>query len=137
MAVIAAAKSVRPFSAIMGTFGYSAIGLLYASILLYAVLRKGSPALLPRLFRHPALRTLGKYSYAMYVIHWPISLYLTEYFQARMPWADGLPAALLCIVTGLAISYGLAVLSWNSIEKHFLRLRVRFPYEPTSIPPVS
>ncbi len=129
------AKSVRPFSAPMGAFGYSAVGLLYASIVMFALLRRGSSSLIPRLLRHPLLRSLGKYSYAMYVIHWPISLYLTEYFQSNLPWTRGLPAALLCIATGLALSYGLAVLSWNLVEKHFLRLRDRFPYSATSIEP--
>ncbi len=135
--VIFEARSVRPFSFAMGTFGYTFTGLVFACGVLYALLRQGSDAPLPRLFRTLFLRSLGKYSYAMYVIHWPISLYLTEWFQSRVHGADGLAAASLCILAGLMISYGLALLSWHLFESRFLNLRTRFPYRPTSIQPVS
>ena len=136
-AVVIAARSVRPFSAVMGGFGYTAIGLLYAAVVFYGLVNQGSRALIPRMFRYSALRSLGKYSYAMYVIHWPISLYLTDYFQAQIRWGSGLPAAFLCVAVGLAISYVLAVVSWNLVEKHFLRLRDRFPSAIISIQPES
>ena len=132
--VMIAARSVRPFSTPMGRFGFSAVDLTCACIVYYALTKTASPDPITRLLRTAPLRSLGKYSYAIYVIHWPISLYLTDLFQARFQRVGALPAAFLCIAAGLIISYFLALISWNLFEKHFLQLQKRFPYSVTSQP---
>lgn len=128
IAVAATARSVRPYSSPMGRFGYSAVDLSFACLILWALLKSGSPEPLPRALRAASLRRFGKYSYAMYVIHWPISLYLTDFFQSRFQSLGSLGAAFLCIAVGLGISYGLALVSWHVLEEPFLRMHNRFPY---------
>jgi peptidoglycan/LPS O-acetylase OafA/YrhL len=75
------------------------------------------------------MRSLGKYSYAIYVLH-PLVAYLLK------DWAFGHLSGLTCVafmvVLGLPISYLLGYLSWHLFEKHFLRLRDLFPYESSA-----
>ena len=80
-----------------------------------------------RIFSNVVLRTFGKYSYAFYLIHWP----LTDYLRSRdghhfMAFHSTVAASLLlfCVVTSLSLM--LSVLSWNILEKHALRLKSRF-----------
>jgi hypothetical protein len=35
---------------------------------------------------------------------------------------------LACLILGPLVTYGLAVISWNVLEKHFLRLKRGFAY---------
>ena len=76
------------------------------------------------LFRMGWLRSCGKYSYAMYVLHpaWMLAL-----LDKKYPASTGLMWTGLLL--GPLVSYGLAVLSWNLLEKHFLALKRYFPYE--------
>ena len=129
-AVIAAGRSVQPFSKLMDVWGFSAIAWLCATAVLYAWLRRGSNRWPARMLRNGVLRSFGKYSYAIYIIQWPLSMGVDEFFRARVTWGGGMGAALASIMVGTAVSYGLAVLSWNLLEKHFLRLKRWFPYEP-------
>jgi peptidoglycan/LPS O-acetylase OafA/YrhL len=74
--------------------------------------------------RWPVLRSLGKYSYALYVIHGFLSGATANLAKRHQQiWF-----VLLCMVAGPLISYGLAWLSWYLLEERFLRLKSRFPY---------
>jgi len=75
------------------------------------------------LLRNPVLRSCGKYSFAMYVVHpaWVVAPLAKKY-----PHSTAL--MLGALVLGPVVSYGMAVVSWNVLEKHFLRLKGRFPY---------
>ncbi len=128
ISVVAAGRSIQPFTNLMDVWGFSAIALVCATVVFYARSRTGSNALFPKALRSGVLRSFGKYSYAIYIIQWPLSLKVDEFFRTRIAWGGGLGAALVSIVVGTALSYGLAWLSWNLIEKHFLRLKAQFPY---------
>ncbi len=54
------------------TVGYSMLALGFGSLVLHAAATEGSPILLQRILRHPALTRLGAYSYGFYVFHVPI-----------------------------------------------------------------
>jgi len=75
-------------------------------------------------FRMKWLRSCGKYSYAMYVLH-PFSIVAPLY--KKHPGSAGLMWAALLI--GPLVSYAIAVVSWNLLEKHFLALKRYFPYK--------
>lgn len=83
-----------------------------------------------RIMQLPALRTLGKYSYGLYIIHVPVLTllaiptrqWLRLHFHSRV-LAMGLTAVLL-----LSFAFLLAWASYNFFEKHFLRLKHRFDY---------
>ncbi len=78
----------------------------------------------------PLLRTIGKYSYAMYVFHYiymplqvkwlPYSLFLRFLHLPVIALAAYYAAA-------VGIAFGLAFASYHLFEKHFLKLKAHFP----------
>ena len=78
--------------------------------------------------RWAPLRSLGKYSYAVYVFHKPIDDFLGKPVLARLgvDTSRSTPLALVYVAAGLAASYAAAFVSFHLYEKHFLRLKTRF-----------
>ena len=74
--------------------------------------------------RLPVLRSLGKYSYAMYVLHAFLSGAVANLAKRH----QGFGFALACVVGGPLLSYGLAWISWHVLEERFLRWKANFPY---------
>ncbi len=113
----------------MTRFGYSAFGLLYACLVFAAFDRAGSGAWLAVQLRRRPLRAFGRYSYAMYVFHYPISLYQAGFFEQ---WARGASDAALAAIWlasvgfGILGSFAVGLVSWNLVEKHFLELKKYF-----------
>jgi peptidoglycan/LPS O-acetylase OafA/YrhL len=101
--------------------GISAIGALALAMLIDATTDR-SP------FDTTFFRHLGKHSYALYVIHYPIFLLASHTFQG---WGRFWHPVLTAVV-GVPVSYVLARASWVLIESPFLRLKVRFKYEADS-----
>jgi peptidoglycan/LPS O-acetylase OafA/YrhL len=81
--------------------------------------------------RAGSLRTLGKYSYALYLFHLPLRALIrdTVYGPARFPAIAGsqLPGQLLFYAAGISLSLVAAWFSWHAYEKHFLKLKRFFP----------
>lgn len=112
----------------MTRYGYTALALVFASVVALAVIHSGSPAAAARFLRNPVLLRFGMYSYAMYVLHAPLGLFLPAWMGERVRLGDGAAAALLSIAIGLAFTYAAAALSWRFIERPFLKLKDRFSY---------
>ena len=80
------------------------------------------------------LRSLGKYSYGIYIFHPPVIQAVRSLFQnptaARMI-GEMYPGPLLALKLTLIFgaSCGLAYLSWHLFEKHFLLLKRHFEYD--------
>jgi peptidoglycan/LPS O-acetylase OafA/YrhL len=104
------------------TVGFTFFDSGYALLLLYAVHRRGwvQGAFLSRI-----PRTLGKYSYGIYVFHQLIYWSVTQYKLA--------PRGLSALTASLALSLGLAVTSYELMEKRFLRLKDRFMPKPAPL----
>ena len=83
---------------------------------------------LPKLFRMNFLRTLGKYSYAMYVFQNPM-IPIVALFPVTvtiMQWMGGqtsIVAQIGYMVVMFMLTFVSAVLSWHLYEKHFLKLK--------------
>jgi peptidoglycan/LPS O-acetylase OafA/YrhL len=84
----------------------------------------------------PALRTIGRYSYAMYVFHWPVATWLaSDTGLAEWPptmLGSHLPGKLLFGAVAAAMTFAAAWLSWQLYESQFLKLKERFPYAPAA-----
>ncbi len=113
------------------TAGFTVLALLFAAILAL-VLDMGPGTAMATGLAHPALRWLGKYSYATYLVHLPIGVILAR----KVDFADAIPemagstfvseAVFGIAAAGLALS--IAWLSWQVWESQFLKLKRRFPY---------
>ena len=79
------------------------------------------------------LTNIGKHSYAMYIIHSPISLTLHSYYSTNHFWeklGDDRLLKTLAIITDLMLlfilTYALARITWALIEKPCLDLKHKF-----------
>src|SRR6185437_721833 len=61
---------------LMKSIGFTAIGLCALSLVGGAYLYSGSSSALLRILRQPILRRIGKYSYCIYIVHFPIAFFL-------------------------------------------------------------
>ncbi|MBZ0153685.1 MAG: acyltransferase [Planctomycetes bacterium] len=118
----------------MRTFGLSAIALLMAG-LVAAALRGG---LVARCCRIPPLRTLGKYSYAIYLLHilvteQAITHLLGDHQHAGplrrllVPLGSNTVIVLCFFVIVVVATTAVAIVSWHLFEKHWLELKRHFP----------
>lgn len=111
--------------------GTSLFALLYGSVLtIAAAAKKGT--LVNRFFAHPILRTYGKYSYAIYLLHVPLMILIFEHvFHPSQLKLGGslLPGLLVFYAITWTLSLLAALVSWNLLEKHFLKLKDYFPLE--------
>jgi peptidoglycan/LPS O-acetylase OafA/YrhL len=82
------------------------------------------------------LLSLGRYSYALYLVHLPVATILTQHFHAAeaVPtlFGSSLPASVTFSLMAGGISFALAWASYHVWEKHFLKLKAHFPYDQTA-----
>jgi len=80
------------------------------------------------------LRFLGKYSYALYLFHYPVIIYLSKRglaaWRLASPGESTIPAQLLVMAVAFAVTLALSLASWHLLEQPFLRLKRLFPYRP-------
>jgi peptidoglycan/LPS O-acetylase OafA/YrhL len=118
-----------------------AIVMVYGALLAVAVTGPSGGRLI-RTLRTGWLGKWGKYSYGIYVIHYPLLgaiEWKTSWFQHRVAWLGGsrLPSVLLLAAVAMSMSYALAWLSYHLYEKRVLELKRYFPRQsvprPTAI----
>ncbi|HEY3874129.1 MAG TPA: acyltransferase [Candidatus Kapabacteria bacterium] len=107
------------------------------SIFLYLCIVQSNP--IQRFFKNSQLRSLGKYSYCLYLIHQPIAHVIHSYFGATLfeHHADYMPGVLfdLIQITPLfLVSFAGAALSWYALERPLLRLKRYFSNAQTEQP---
>jgi peptidoglycan/LPS O-acetylase OafA/YrhL len=113
---------------VVGGMWPALILMLLACLLMWALIAPEQSAI-SRFFRSRVMIFLGTYSYGLYVYHHFISWYLisnrTELALGR--WLGSHTAAVgLQATLGVAVSVALAYLSYEFIEKRFLRLKRLF-----------
>lgn len=114
--------------------------LLFTSLIYYSLnLNDGKAAWLSRWLSISWLRSIGKYSYAMYIFHFPVALLLKTYLlEPMIHWFRfaGEQASGMVFVTILSISlfttYSLAWISWRLVERPFLKMKRFFPMHTAS-----
>ncbi|WP_146594035.1 acyltransferase family protein [Novipirellula galeiformis] len=105
---------------------------IWGCILVWLLTANRSDAL-ARLFNSAALRSLGKYSYAMYVFQNPLIPMMSAVLSvAALTSSVGNPVVghLLYIALMSSVTYMAAIVSWNLLERHFLKLKKYFPSHP-------
>jgi peptidoglycan/LPS O-acetylase OafA/YrhL len=78
-----------------------------------------------RLVTWAPLRTVGTYSYAMYVFYAPLHLLAGLPLLARIGAAPSVPLALVYGIAASLATFCLAALSYRFYERHFLALKPR------------
>ncbi|HEX5479179.1 MAG TPA: acyltransferase [Dehalococcoidia bacterium] len=110
-------------------YGLTPIALLMASLVAQGF-RGGAVA---AAFSASPMRWLGRYSYAIYLFHLPIGVWLCEHWHAQTRlMAHGIPEAVadpLCWLAVSAITFAAAWVSWQVYEKQFLKLKRFVRYE--------
>ena len=97
----------------------------FASLVLVAATSPARSAL-TRLLSLGSLRWLGRYSYGMYIFHWPIIYIFVAPFLAENEFTSW-PKAQISVITLVSIATALSALAtWHLFEKRFLTLKERF-----------
>lgn len=149
LAVSIPTRSMLQSSFPMQAVGYSMLAIIGAALIIFSIDPRSENRPVVRLFRTPFMRFFGKYSYALYIFHLPLTWFLENAGLGvdRFPTVAGshIPGVIaFTLVTG-SISVLMALASWNLFEKHFLRLKRYFPRAeqeqeirgPTTSPEVS
>lgn len=120
--------------------GLSMIALFFGGLLIFALFipaDKGAG----KMFSSKPLRFFGKYSYALYVFHHLVSIYLPKYgFSVEsIPAIKGsqLPGYIGFCLVATMLSIGLAVASWHLWELRFLKLKRHFEYDQIALQPAD
>lgn len=112
-------------SIVMATIGYTWIGLFYALLLLLLLLNQGQRV--TAFFRNPVMRWLGEISYSFYLVHIPIIGLCFGAVLGMNPRIANLKELLVSLIA-LALSLGLATISWRWLEKPIVRWGHSFQY---------
>ncbi len=105
---------------------YPLIGI-GTSLILFAVMQ-GNLWLLSYLFKHKALGYLGKISYGLYIYHL-VGIWLASQITNALISSDRLLAyPLTVLLLALIITAMLSIVSYQFLEKPFLRLKERFTF---------
>jgi peptidoglycan/LPS O-acetylase OafA/YrhL len=107
----------------MATFGLTLLPLLFASVLLIAVLRPKS--LIAGALHFPPLMYLGTVAYFVYLVHLSVPLLIALVAPARMNTIDG---AWFLIIISAASTIVLASLSWRFFEGPLVAMGKRASY---------
>jgi len=131
LGLFAARRSLSPYDVWVQTVGFTAVAFLFGALLVSALTVRPATQM-HRIFTGRSLRWLGKYSYALYLFHWPAAALLAQ--RSDIPGAiptvlgSALPGQLAFVAAAGLLSMGSAWLSWHLWESQFLKLRKLFPY---------
>ncbi len=122
--------------------GYTLVAIGFAAVLVLALAaRPGSRWF--RFWTWRPMRSFGKYSYAIYLMHMPVRAVLRDLifgpnfngsrfgdaiFHFPRIGQSELPGQILFYIPAFAACWLAGWLSWNLYEKHFLKLKRFFPY---------
>jgi peptidoglycan/LPS O-acetylase OafA/YrhL len=109
----------------MHNVGGVLLDLVFVGAVAFACTRTRTRSWYAKWLRFPALRSIGKYSYGMYMWHVIVLGALPSWLilQGVRPVVQ----SLVTVLYGAGLTYLLALVSWNVWEKWFLRLKEILP----------
>ncbi len=110
-------------------FGYTCVDLTFASFVFFVAQTVRQNRKIDFL-RNRVLRSCGKYSYGMYVLHMPIVIFLSiplAYLFGKIQLDSPAAKVVVAIAVGTGLTYLAALISWNVLENPLLKLKSRFP----------
>ncbi len=112
----------------MQTIGFTTIALLFGALLIGAITSPAG-AVLRRVCETRSLRFLGKYSYGVYIFHFPVLALMNHsvprwYLVSR--FGTGLGGQIAFLLAASAVSLLAAIISWHMFETRFLNLKRHF-----------
>ena len=130
VAFIANGVDLRPLNPFVQQIGFSIIAAAMAAAVLLVVVSRPESRI-HRLLASASLRSVGRYSYAMYVFHVPLAplfwlLFSFEWLDINGRLHSGFLAHLPYAVLASLATYALAWVSWHAYEQHFLKLKRYF-----------
>ena len=132
MATLPLIGTLPPRNLTVQFFAYPAVAVVAAALLVTAMQADRS-TMFGRTLASGPLTALGRYSYALYLFHVPIRDVIRNTgigsSDAAVIAGSRIPLQLAIIAGGIAVTYVLALASWNLFEKHLLALKRFFPYE--------
>jgi peptidoglycan/LPS O-acetylase OafA/YrhL len=114
---------------IVAAFGFVMLSGGFGWLLLEALTTKDK-SLWHRVLSTSTLRMFGKYSFALYLVHVPVSHLLLKVINRldgtpRMQWTP--VESIAFFIAALLASLLVAYFSWHLMEKHFMRMKRHFP----------
>jgi peptidoglycan/LPS O-acetylase OafA/YrhL len=126
-AICVVRRTVEHIDGLIGTAGFTFIALTYGALLILAI-RPGG--LLERVFSLPVLRLFGKYSYGIYLFHFPLSEFLSPKRELFISITHSFSVgSITFIFVCLIINLGVAAVSFHFIESPIIRLKKWFEYD--------
>ncbi len=138
LAVTAALSGGFRFSSpVVQTVGYSILATGAAWVIASTTLGEFKTSAWLSALQSAFLRSIGKYSYGMYVFHLILHSAAMDFIaktprlaeMAKSEWTFGVAY----VLAGVVASYVLAYLSWNGFEKRFLALKSHFSAHRASV----
>jgi len=84
------------------------------------------------LAKYPLLTSFGRYSYAIYLLHFPLSVMLEPYYRT-----ESTLVATVLLAGSIAVSWCMGFASWHTLEKYPLMLKrffkPRYALEPADL----
>jgi peptidoglycan/LPS O-acetylase OafA/YrhL len=124
-------RGTHPTDLPIQTVGFTIVAVFFGAVILHVRASEES-SLTYRVLSFGPLTFLGTYSYAMYVVHIQFIVIANRLLvdtdtQLGTVYGSELPLRLLYVAVLFAITSAAGLLSWNLYERHFLKLKDRFP----------
>jgi peptidoglycan/LPS O-acetylase OafA/YrhL len=124
-------RSMLQTGFLIQAIGYTLLAFTGASLIVFSIDPQSVNKRVVRFLRTPFMRFFGKYSYAMYIFHFPLAWFLENagFGVNRYPTIAGshIPGVIAFSVVTTILTTIAALLSWNILEKNCLKLKKYFP----------